>query len=106
MANTTYQVSLSTDGHHTVTVTGDDAKELRAVLAWAKAMHAALVAQNSIGSGAATEAEMDAPDGAAPVCAVHQVPLVRMTGKRGPFWSCHQKQDDGRFCTYRPPTAA
>jgi hypothetical protein len=37
----------------------------------------------------------------APICAMHNVPMVEVQGKKGPFWSCHQKTD-GRWCTYRP----
>ncbi len=113
MANTSYQVSLSTDGRHTVTVTGDDPKELQAALAWAKAIHAALAERSSATHSAATEtaavvetAPASEPDGETPVCAVHQVPMVRMQGRKGPFWSCHERGADGRFCTYRPPLAA
>ena|SRR5438093_137580 len=40
------------------------------------------------------------------ICEVHQIPMVRVEGKRGPFWSCHQRNADGRFCnlgpTFRP----
>jgi hypothetical protein len=36
------------------------------------------------------------------VCAVHHVPMVRMAGKHGPFWSCHERMANGSFCSYRP----
>jgi hypothetical protein len=45
-------------------------------------------------------------NGPVPICEMHQIPMVRMKGKHGPFWSCHQRNDDGSFCTYRPPKAA
>src|SRR5581483_8419901 len=41
-------------------------------------------------------------NGPVPICEVHQVPMVRMRGKHGPWWSCHQKDDDGEWCPYRP----
>lgn len=37
-----------------------------------------------------------------PVCAVHKLPMILMHGRRGPFWSCHQKRDDGAWCDYKP----
>jgi hypothetical protein len=39
----------------------------------------------------------------APVCAVHNTPMVLQPGKRGSFWSCHERTADGGFCSYRPP---
>src|SRR5205823_4457255 len=41
-------------------------------------------------------------NGPVPICEIHQIPMVRMKGKHGPFWSCHQKDDDGNWCDYRP----
>jgi hypothetical protein len=41
-------------------------------------------------------------NGPVPICEVHQLPLVRMKGKHGPFWSCHQKDENGEWCQYRP----
>jgi len=38
----------------------------------------------------------------APVCQWHKVPMVEVQGKRGPFWSCHQRNRDGSFCRFRP----
>jgi len=41
----------------------------------------------------------------APICAVHERPMVLQQGKRGPFWSCHERNGDGSFCSYRPARA-
>lgn len=38
----------------------------------------------------------------APLCGIHQVPMTLMHGRRGPFWSCHQKRSDGTWCDYKP----
>lgn len=38
----------------------------------------------------------------APICQVHQLPMVKVRGRRGAFWSCHQRLPDGQFCSYRP----
>jgi hypothetical protein len=37
-----------------------------------------------------------------PLCALHNLPMVKVQGKRGEFWSCHQKNPDGSWCNYRP----
>lgn len=38
-----------------------------------------------------------------PVCDVHKVPMVQVKGKSGSFfWSCHQKNADGTWCSYKP----
>lgn len=39
---------------------------------------------------------------AVPECAVHKVPMAKVSGKHGPFWSCHQRNADGSFCSYKP----
>ncbi len=41
-------------------------------------------------------------NGPVPICEVHQIPMVRMKGKHGTFWSCHQKDEAGEWCQYRP----
>ena len=37
-----------------------------------------------------------------PICGVHNVPMVEVKGKHGPFWSCHVRNEDGTFCSYKP----
>ncbi len=39
------------------------------------------------------------------ICGHHRVSMHLMNGKRGQFWSCHEKNEDGSWCTYRPPKA-
>ena len=39
----------------------------------------------------------------APQCLIHLLPMTLMRDRRGrPFWSCHQKQADGAWCSYKP----
>jgi hypothetical protein len=38
----------------------------------------------------------------APLCGIHQTPMTWQKGRRGPFWSCHKKNEDGGWCTFRP----
>ncbi len=114
MANTTHQVTLAVDGAHTVSVSSDDAAEMKAALAWAKATYTALVER--YGGAAEQRATNDAPTDDVPnqeadaeeppVCPDHQKPMVLVQGKRGPFWSCHERTADGRFCSYRPEKSA
>jgi AraC family transcriptional regulator of adaptative response/methylated-DNA-[protein]-cysteine methyltransferase len=35
-------------------------------------------------------------------CAVHHVPMIRVYGRNGPFWSCHEKMPSGEWCSYQP----
>ena len=105
MANTTYQVTLSLDGAHTISVTSDEPAAMKTAVAWAKATYDALVehdrkAATPVAGDGKTDDEAGAD--AAPICAVHQKAMVRVQGKRGPFWSCHERTEDGRFCSYRP----
>jgi hypothetical protein len=38
-----------------------------------------------------------------PVCAIHEIPMVLVHGRKGDFWSCHEKMEDGKtWCSYRP----
>jgi len=39
----------------------------------------------------------------APLCAIHNVPMKKRTGRNGQaFWSCAEKLSDGQWCQYRP----
>ena len=38
----------------------------------------------------------------APICGNHHVPMNLMHGKRGAFYSCHERMPDGSWCNYRP----
>lgn len=107
MNNTTYQVILSTDGKHTVIVTSDDPNGIKAAGSWAKTTYQNLVDSYGLKYGPkpiqpqeteAVEAE------AAPICEVHNVPMTLVQGKKGPFYSCHERVGDG-WCKYRPTKA-
>jgi len=50
------------------------------------------------------EGEVIADDAEPPICAIHEVPMVLVHGRKGDFWSCHEKMEDGvTWCSYRPP---
>ena len=94
MNRTLYEVTMSTDGNHKVTVRIEDPGGIDAALAWAKATYAKLMnSQPSPADGNGLEE--------APVCAFHRIPMVHMSGRKGPFWSCHEKNLDGSWCNYR-----
>src|SRR2546421_13126071 len=102
MGNTTYQVILSTDGKHTVIVTTDNQGGTQLALAWAKATFERLVAQYGLKGGQPSAnghqsiSQGEEPD-EPPLCAVHQVPMVKVQGKKGEFWSCHERNQDGSW---------
>lgn len=97
MAQTTYQVTLSSIGAHGVTVTSDDPEAVKAALHWAKGIYDRLP-----GLDQPKQEESQEEQGEAPICAVHRVPMVWQKGRRGFFWSCHERNADKSFCSYRP----
>ena len=101
MAQVTYEVKLSLDGNHSVCVRSADPSQMQLGIAWAKATHAALSARYGEASVNADEPQDELP-AEPPICGVHDIPMVRVEGKRGAVWSCHERDEQGRFCSYRP----
>ena len=95
MQKTTYQITLSTSGKHTISVTGDDPVTIQDDLAWARGIYLKL---KTYDAGPADDAAGTEP----PTCVLHEVPMVLVQGKKGPFWSCHEKNPDGTWCSYKP----
>ena len=120
MPNTKYQVNLSVDGKHSVSVQSDDPAAVTEGLLWAKKTWGQLVrlpgkSYQALSQEAEAQTDQPAkPDGLhqdhasdqmdddPPVCGVHHVPMVRVQGRKGPFWSCHEKNADGSWCSYKP----
>jgi hypothetical protein len=104
MAQSNFQIILSTDGKHTIIAQTDQLGMTAHAQAWATATYDQLVKRYGLkheqyqkgNNGNGNQGEE------VPVCAVHKVPMVRQRGKYGEFWSCHERDADGRFCTYRP----
>jgi len=95
-------VILSTDGKHTVIANGDDEASAKAAVAWASAVYDRLVVKYGLKKDQfKTNGERQGEE-AAPECGVHHVPMVKVQDKRGEFWSCHQRDAEGNFCSYRP----
>ena len=105
MAQVTYEVRLALDGNHSVVVRSSDPSQMQVGIAWAKATHAALSARYGDGTASEDKPQDELPT-EPPICGVHDIPMVRVEGKKGPFWSCHERDDEGRFCSYRPVNGA
>lgn len=97
MAQTNYQVTLSRMGAHSVTVAGDDPEAVKTALHWAKGIYERLE-----GLDKPQQEEDQQEEREAPICAVHDVPMVWQKGRKGYFWSCHERNPNGSFCSYRP----
>jgi hypothetical protein len=111
MAQAKYQVQLAVDGNHTVSVASDDPVAVTEGLIWAQDTYKKLVKMRQPhqveGTGTtAPIALQDKPDysepGETPVCEVHDVAMVWQKGRKGYFWSCHEKNEDGSWCNFRP----
>jgi hypothetical protein len=114
------ELFLSTDGKHTVHVTAETPEEMATLVPeaktlyqdvlrtygtkpqlWSDAMHRTGNGQALVGKRIDTVAQ--AHQAVAPVCPVHQTPMAYRQGKRGPFWSCHERMPDGQWCTVTQP---
>ena len=80
-----------------VDVAGDDPEAVKAALRWAKG-----ICERLEGLDQPKQEEGQQEERETPVCAVHNVPMVWQKGRRGFFWSCHERNADGSFCSYRP----
>lgn len=100
MANTTYQLTLSSDGKPVVSVTSDDPEAARDAIPWLSQTYVTLLKDSKAVPKIATAlAVPDADAQEPPTCPVHQTAMVRVQGRKGPFWSCHQRLPDGSWCT-------
>lgn len=103
MAISNYQVILSTDGKHTVIASGDDQASAKAAVAWASAVYDRIVAKYGLKKDQyKNNGELQGDAEAVPECGVHHLPMLKVQGKKGDFWSCHHKNDDGSWCSYKP----
>jgi len=103
MTGTTYQITLSTGGKVAVTVTAEDPAEMKASLAWAQLAYKHLVDDQGKKEDQVKEDQIqEQPEEEVPICVVHNVPMARVKGRYGYFWSCHERNADGSFCSYKP----
>ncbi len=111
MAQTKYQVSLAVDGKHSVSVQSDDPAAVTEGLVWAQQTYQQLITLRTVGPTRGGDRPRPEPPSTAPrpdeapLCAYHQTPMIWQPGRKGYFWSCHAKNPDGSWCSYRPPQA-
>jgi hypothetical protein len=98
----TFQIVLSTDGKHAVIVTSEDADGATRALGWAQATYDRLLERYGPAVASRSRRRQPGPDEETPDCAVHQVPMIQQEGRRGAFWSCHRRNADGSWCSYKP----
>jgi hypothetical protein len=108
------ELFLSSDGKHTVHVSADTPEQLRDLVPTAKVLYREVTAEfgtkcqglpettpntsngHTVGKRIDTVAQAQAA--VAPQCPIHQKAMVYRNGRRGPFWSCHERKPDGRWC--------
>src|SRR6266511_1442258 len=110
MSKLIYEVAISYDGRCSVSLKSDDALALKEALPLAKKIQAELAAvpdTRGEASSPPTQAPLPsiATQPAVPICEIHSTPMTEVQGKHGPFWSCHQRNLDGSWCSYRPARA-
>ena len=94
MSRVKYTIA-NTDGRApTVTLEGEEGEQLQQFVKWVRDGMLIL-------TGKTPTVEQDEGQ-VVPMCAIHHVAMVWQRGRRGFFWSCHQKNADGSFCSYRP----
>ncbi len=104
MSKVIYEVTLSPDNKYSVSVKSDDPLLLKDALPLAKKIQDKLlqVSDASTPVSHTTTQPQDLQQDQAPLCGVHSTPMVRMTGKTSSFWSCHKRNEDGNWCSYKP----
>ena len=110
MSDIKYAVSVIVDGHHVVNVESDDPIiTSRVVESLGQTFRLSPTHRRADEPGAPALQQATAPLQAAepnraavPICAIHHNPMKRMNGRRGEFWSCHEKMGDGSWCSYKP----
>jgi hypothetical protein len=95
MNQTTYQVTLSADGNHSVGISGDDPEVLTKAIERGKKLLAEL------SSGPATTHTDAETQTQVPTCPTHQSPMMHRVGNKGAFWFCPTRNDDGSWCDYK-----
>ena len=100
MNRPTYHVGMGPDGQPHVSVSSEDPDAAANAIPWVKATYARMM--NATAAPEPEQTEADALTEQAPICRVHQVSMVGVNGRRGFFWSCHTKNANGSWCSYRP----
>src|SRR5713226_8164626 len=105
MADIKYAISVIVNGQHSVNIEADDPMIASRALEWLSQTYRVSPAPKRADEGAAPQVPLQvAPqqEAQAPLCGIHQKRMTLMNGKRGQFWSCHEKMGGGSWCTFRP----
>ena len=96
-----YQIEIASDSKCSVVVVFDNRDDSEAAQEWAQMTYQRIMAGNGERVTRTGEPTGQTEE-ATPTCGVHQMPMVQVQGRKGLFWSCHERGQDGKFCTYRP----
>jgi hypothetical protein len=102
----TFQLSQTSNGKPKVLILADDPYAITVELGSIKTPPVYSTAQATKPPTIVEQTNLDIEPPAqpitAPICANHHIPMKLMHGKRGPFYSCHEKMPDGSWCKFRP----
>ena len=96
----TFQLSHTADGKPKVLILANDPYAITVELGSIKTPPVYSAASATSIAVVDQPAFAESPE--APICGTHHVPMTLMHGKRGEFYSCHERMPDGSWCTYRP----
>lgn len=106
MSKITYHVIACIDDRlHLVGVTEDPDQTVAQVVAPSIAAHPHPTPPNRLHPILPFEAQTAPPPTPeeVPICQIHHLPMVWQKGSKGFFWSCHQRNLDDTWCSYKPP---
>jgi hypothetical protein len=83
MASITYEVTLTSDGRPHVSVTSDDPTAARDAIPWLTQTYVTLLKDAKAMPKTSTALQQEQAAAEAPICPVHQVPMVRVRAVRG-----------------------
>ena len=95
----TFQISQTTDGKPKVLILADEPYAITVELGSIKTPPVYNAAQSTSIPIVEQPELSEQPE---PICGVHHNPTKLMHGKRGAFYSCHERMPDGSWCNYRP----
>src|SRR5688572_19620930 len=95
MTQLTYQVTLSADRNHSVSISGNDPEALKSALEHGRRL---LAYATERPAAAHVEAERQSQ---IPTCPTHNAPMMHRVGTKGGFWFCPTKNENGGWCKYK-----
>src|SRR4051794_6953471 len=101
MNQLTYHVGMDADGKPKVSVSAADPVAAANAIAWVKETYKRLADAPSVREPEQLTVEVATDQ--TPACQIHHVPMASVNGRHGAFYSCHIKNADGSWCSYRPP---